>query len=77
MDVSKPMVPAKDKWTEYDLITNLWNDCESLLLSWKVYKFTPEDELTDAVIAITELQREIVMRRAFILGIPTEGNIPF
>lgn len=77
MDASKPMLPDMSMEEENERLKKLWTECEIFLLAFKAYIYTTEDRPIDAFIAISELQRDIVTRRAYILGALQQRELPF
>jgi len=72
-----PLIPDVPIAREYELLNNLLQECEQFLRAWKAYDYGTDETRPDAVIAIFELQVEVIARRAYILALLDQRDLPF
>ena len=77
MDVRSPFVINCGKEEELDKLRHLIVECEQFLGSWNVYQVIQSDEMTDAVVAMFELQRQALEREAYLLDRVKQEKLPF
>lgn len=66
MNASDALVPASDLLEELQIITWMGEEIDTMLLRWNVYRYTTEGEPTDAIVAMHELNHQVIVRKLYL-----------
>lgn len=76
-DPSKPMLPDLTLYQELDRLNDLFRDAEAFLNHWSAYHPNQSDKSADAVVALMEIQLDVIARRDYILTATNQKTLPF
>lgn len=77
MDANKPMLHGVTEGEEHDRLGELFAHGEVLLMKWSAYEPTRNAKSADAVVAVMNMQKQIVERRNYLLAKLTQEKLPF